>query len=127
MAYDPGCTDRSYLYGCLLAVADKAEQDTYDKDEGKKRITNARRYWRAFASRPYQTWKIIEERLRPYLDKDNRLNARYTKHINGIMEKFSSVEEFADDSKLSPMYLIGYHHYNALLWAGNSNENNEEE
>lgn len=127
MAYDPGCTDRSYLYGYLLAVADKAEQDTYDKDEGKKRITNARRYWSAFASRPYQTWKIIEERLRPYLDKDNRLNARYTKHINGIMEKFSSVEEFADDSKLSPMYLIGYHHYNALLWAGNSNENNEEE
>ena len=34
--------------------------------------------------------------------------------------------EFEDNSKLSPMYLIGYHHYNALLWKKN-NDNNEEE
>lgn len=126
MAYDPGITDRSYLYGCLLAIADKAESDTYDKDE--KRITNARRYWSAFSSRPYQTWQIIEERLEPYLEKDKRTLTRYTKHLNEIMDKMSP-DDFADNSKLSPMYLIGFHHYNALLWAGKNNneENNEEE
>ena len=31
MAYDPNITDRSYLFGCLLAIADKAESVTYDK------------------------------------------------------------------------------------------------
>jgi CRISPR-associated protein Csd1 len=41
------------------------------------------------------------------------------------MEKFSPAD-FADNSRLSPMYLIGFHHYNALLWNKND-ENTEEE
>ncbi|MBP3796367.1 MAG: type I-C CRISPR-associated protein Cas8c/Csd1 [Ruminococcus sp.] len=123
MAYDPICTDRSYLFGCLLAIADKAERDTYDKDE--KRITNARRYWNVFSSRPYQTWQIIEERLEPYLEKEPWIMTKYTKHINEIMAKMDPTD-YSDNSKLSPMYLIGFHHYNALLWKG-SEDNNEEE
>lgn len=129
MAYDPTNTDRNYLFGCLLAIADKAESDTYDKNE--KRITNARRYWNAFSSRPYQTWKIIEERLEPYLEKDPRIMVRYTKHLNEIMAKMSP-DDFSDNSGLTPMYLIGFHHYNALLWGNkseddtNDNETGEE-
>ncbi len=128
MAYDPTCTDRSYLFGCLLAIADKAESDTYEKGKDDKRITNARRYWSAFSSRPYQTWQLIEEKLEPYLEKDKRIMVRYTKHLNEIMGKMS-LKDFEDNTKLSPMYLIGFHHYNALLWAGKSdnNEENEEE
>ncbi len=124
MAYDPECTDRSYLYGCLLAIADKAEEDSYDKKD-EKRVTNARRLWNAFSARPYQTWQIIEERLQPYLAKEKWIMTKYTKHVNEIMGKMDP-EEFADNSKLSPMYLIGYHHYNALLWQKN-NENTKEE
>lgn len=123
MAYDPNCPDRSYLFGCLLAIADKAERDTYDKDE--KRITNARRYWNAFSARPCQTWKLIEERIEPYLEKESWVMTKYTKHINEIMAKMSP-NDYADNSKLSPMYLIGFHHYNALLW-NSSKDNNEEE
>ena len=123
MAYDPNCNDRSYLYGCLLAIADKAESDTYDK--GESRVTNARRLWSAFAARPFQTWKIIEERLEPYLEKNLSAMSWYTQKINEIMAKMSP-EDFADNSKLSPLYLIGFHHYNALLWKKN-NENNEED
>lgn len=123
LAYDPNNTDRSYLFGCLLAIADKAESDTYEKDE--RRATNARRLWSAFSARPYQTWQIIEERLEPYLEKDAGRMAWYTKQINEIMGKLTP-EEFADNSKLSPMYLIGYHHYNALLWAGKEDKNEEE-
>ncbi len=125
MAYDPNCTDRSYLYGCLLAIADKAESDTYEK--GEKRVTNARRLWNAFSSRPYQTWQIIEERLEPYLEKEQWAMTKYTKRINEIMGKFSP-EEFADNSKLSPLYLIGFHHYNSMLWDNDKdNDNNKEE
>lgn len=125
MAYDPNNTDRSYLFGCLLAIADKAEKDTYDKEKDKNRVTNARRLWSVFSARPYQTWKIIEERLEPYLEKESWIMTKYTKHLNEIMAKMSP-EDFADNSKLSPLYLIGYHHYNALLWNGNE-ENNKEE
>lgn len=123
MAYDPNCTDRSYLYGCLLAIADKAESDTYERDE--KRVTNARRLWSAFAARPCQTWQIIEERLEPYLEKEQWAMTKYTKLINEIMSKLSP-EDYADNSKLSPLYLIGYHHYNALLWTGKEDKNEED-
>lgn len=124
MAYDPNCTDRSYLYGCLLAIADKAESDTYEKDEN--RATNARRLWSVFSSRPYQTWAIIEERLEPYLEKNQWAMAKYTKHINYVMSKMTP-DEFADNNKLSPLYLIGFHHYNALLWNENKSDKNAEE
>lgn len=123
MAYDPNCTDRSYLYGCLLAIADKAESDTYEKNED--RVTNARRLWSVFSSRPYQTWSIIEERLEPYLEKKQWAMTKYTKHINYIMSKMTP-DEFANNNKLSPMYLIGFHHYNALLWNENKTDNNAE-
>lgn len=121
MAYDQTCTDRSYLYGCLLAIADKAEKDSYDKEKDNGRITNARRYWNAFSSRPYQTWLIIEKSIEPYLEKEAWIMAKYTKHLNDIMTKMS-LQDYADNSKLSPLYLIGYHHYNALLWNGNEEE-----
>lgn len=120
MAFDPNETDRSYLFGCLLAIADKAESDTYDGDT--TRITNARRYWSAFASRPSQTWMVIEERLRPYMDKlDNGLRVYYERLIGEITGKMSPAD-FADNSRLSPLYLLGYHHYNAKLYEKKTNK-----
>ena len=81
MAYDPSITDRSYLYGCLLAIADKAESEAYDEQERNVRVTNARRYWNAFSQRPYMTWGVIEERLRPYMDKLGKSQVKYSKWI----------------------------------------------
>ncbi len=124
MAYDPNITDRSYLFGCLLAIADKAESVTYDK--GEKRVTNARRLWNAFSQRPSQTWKVIEERLEPYLEKKQWAMKIYTDKFNEIMTKMS-VEDFSDNSKLSPLYLIGYHHYKFVLDNKDFNINTEEE
>lgn len=128
MSYDPNETNRSYLYGCLLAVADAAERSTYEKSESD-RVTNARRYWSAFAQRPWTTWKIIEGKLRPYLDKSNeygrRTGLRYEKMLNEIMDKFS-IKEFEDDSALSPNYLLGYHHFSAEIYKPSTKKTEEE-
>lgn len=121
MAYNPEETDRSYLYGCLLAIADKAESATYEAGDRDSRITNARRYWSAFAQRPFQTWQNIEERLRPYMDKLGGYRVKYEKLINEVMVKFNA-EEFADNSRLSPLYLLGYHHFTAKMYAGTKKE-----
>lgn len=121
MAYDPNINNRSYLYGCLLAIADAAERSSYEK--GESRTTNARRLWSAFSARPCQTWKTIEERLEPYLEKEQWRMVKFTKLINDIMSKMTP-ECFADNSKLSPMYLLGYHHFTEYMY--NSDSNKEE-
>lgn len=60
MAIDYKDKPRSYLFGCLLAIADKAESDTYEKEERGKRITNVKRYWNKFVSYPYREPKANE-------------------------------------------------------------------
>lgn len=124
MAYDPNLTDRSYLYGCLLAIADKAESESYDPEERNDRITNARRYWNTFSQRPYQAWRIIEERLRPYLDKLGKAQVKYSKWINEITSKMLPAD-FADNRRLEPIYLLGYHHFTDYMYNFKS-ENKEE-
>ena len=121
MAYDPNITDRSYLFGCLLAIADKAESEAYDEQERNVRVTNARRYWNAFSQRPYMTWGIIEERLRPYLNKLGKSQVKYSKWINEITSKMSE-EMFANNNRLDPLYLLGYHHFNEYMYNRNINE-----
>ena len=121
MAYDPNITDRSYLYGCLLAIADKAESEAYDEQERNARITNARRYWNAFSQRPYMTWGIIEERLRPYLNKLGKSQVKYTKWINEITSKMDDTV-FSDNSRLEPLYLLGYHHFTEYMYNGTVNK-----
>lgn len=121
VAYDPNERDRSYLYGCLLALANKTEADTYDADDRNSRSTNAQRYWEAFSKRPCQTWKIIEERLQPYLNKAGSYRTYYEKHFNEIMDKMT-MEMFLDSRALSPAYLLGYHHYTSYLYNGNKIE-----
>jgi len=123
MAYDPNETNRSYLYGCLLAVADKAESSTYDEKDRDTRQTNARRYWSSFALRPCLTWKNIYEKLRPYLDRSD-----YRKYYEGLITEIKAkmnMKDFADNSPLEPSYLIGYHHFMDYMYTKN-NKNHEE-
>ncbi len=47
MALDNKEKDRNYLYGRLLAVADRIEYSTYDEKDGG-RVTNAKRYMSTF-------------------------------------------------------------------------------
>lgn len=127
MSYDPNITDRSYLFGCLLAIADRIESDACFKDkkgdseEGKKELkersvkTNARRYWYAFSQQPYKTWGNIERNLNPYIIKLGGRYTYYEKLIQEIMNKMS-FETFSDGGRLEPLYLLGYHHFTAKMF-----------
>ncbi|MGN1133950.1 MAG: type I-C CRISPR-associated protein Cas8c/Csd1 [Oscillospiraceae bacterium] len=122
MVFDKNCKNRSYLFGGLLAIADKAENDAYDDADRGKRITNAKRYWNRFSSRPYQTWQVIEERLRPYLDKLG--GSYYQKMLNELMSEFS-IEDFSSDQKLEPCYLLGYHCMMRDLYTSNKSDKSD--
>ncbi len=118
--------DRSYLFGRLLAVAEALERSTYNP--GEDRATNAERYWSSFAQRPAVTWAIIQERLRPYVNK-TKYKAKYEKLFEEIHSKFVSPDEYIDNRELSPMYVLGYwcQKNNIYKSSKNSDENKEEE
>ncbi len=125
MAYDPNETDRSYLFGCLLAIADAAEYASYDDADKGKRVTNAKRYWSMFAKRPFTTWAIIETQVRVYMLKlDKKLRDHFEGEFNSVMAKFN-LDEFSDNSALTSAYLLGYHHYKAKNYT--NHKKNEEE
>lgn len=110
MALNKEERDRSYLFGRLLAIADSIE-DTYNYRKGTNRTsTNASRLMEAYSKRPARTWKIIYERLKPYIQGlPGGLAYHYTNQINEIMNMFES-DEFNSNKSLSPNYLLGYSH-----------------
>ena len=59
VALDLQNRNRSYLYGRFLAVADKIERGTYNKEERDKRVTNAMKFMERFAQRPCSTWQML--------------------------------------------------------------------
>lgn len=109
VALNRECDNRDYLYGRLLAVADRIEYRTFDKEKDTGRVTNAKRYMSTFSQRPFETWKIIEENLQPYLNKLSISERRYYENlIDSICELFD-MEAFRKNDKLDGLYLLGFH------------------
>lgn len=124
MALDNECRDRSYLYGRLLAIADRAESSTYDKDSA--RTTNARRFFEAFSNHPCTTWAVIFKNLRPYLDRMNEgSRIYYERLINEVTDMFDR-GSFADNSPLAPEFLHAYSCQTNALFTKKDTENKEE-
>ena len=107
MPLDKERKTRDYLYGRLLAVAERLEEGALWRT-GEKRPTNAARYMQQFASRPYKTWMQIEVALTPYILRLGSSASWYKKMMDEIMESFD-IEDYISDKPLSGEYLLGYH------------------
>ncbi|NCB77314.1 MAG: type I-C CRISPR-associated protein Cas8c/Csd1 [Negativicutes bacterium] len=107
MPLDKERKTRDYLYGRLLAVAERLEEGALRRT-GEKRPTNAARYMQQFASRPYKTWMQIEVALTPYILRLGSRASWYKKMMDEIMESFD-IEDYVSDKPLSGEYLLGYH------------------
>lgn len=60
-------TDRSYLFGRLLAIYELLEAQRYVLDGGSQdRITNAERYWTAYTGQPAKMMNHLENKVKPY-------------------------------------------------------------
>ena len=62
MSLEREYNSRDYLYGRLLAMAEQIEKRSL-KNTGKDRPTNAERLMQRFSTRPFSTWKNIDESL----------------------------------------------------------------
>lgn len=110
MALDRQCKNRSYLFGRLLAVCEKAEQAALYGTDDKDRETNAMRYQTAFVQRPMHTWNVLEKALNPYYAKLKTGSMIYYKNeISEIVGGLSECNEKELNQPLEAAYLLGYY------------------
>lgn len=127
MILDEKNTNRSYLFGRLLALAEAFEDSVLD--DGRE--TNAVRLWSAFSNHPMQTWRILYEQLIPYMEKHKSYERKYFKNkvaeVNGLFTE----EDFSNNMNkpLEDIYLLGYYHQRVEIYSKktvNDNKNEEE-
>lgn len=119
---------RDYLYGRLLAIAERIE-DMSLYVAGEKRSTTAARLMQRFADRPASTWRNIELALQPYVQRLKNNRAGFLHNIqtllDEVMDKFKE-GEFIIDKPLSGEFLLAYHSQRLDLRNNKqSNESNE--
>lgn len=102
--------DRDYLYGRLLAVADRIESSARYKQGKTKdddRATNAVRFMTIFSQHPFRTWNMLfTQQLNPYIQQLNGAGW-YFNIIEDIKRLFES-EAFESDTSLDGRYLLGF-------------------
>lgn len=106
MALDESITDRSYLFGRMLAVADQIENLAYDK--WGERTTNAMRYMNVFSQKPFKTWLIIAKNLVPYQEKLGIKGKGYSDLLNEMGAKMD-FDDYQSDKPLDGLFLLGYY------------------
>ena len=62
-----------------------------------------------FSQRPFETWKVIEENIQPYMNKLGIAERRFYENLLDEICKLFDVETFLDNSKLDGLYLLGFH------------------
>lgn len=129
MALEKDKKDRSYQFGRLLAVMEKVERDTYDRDENRE--PNAIRMQSVFCERPMYASRIIRDSLNPYFAKlSPGMRIYYNNLIGEIFEKLSEFNKAELNRQLEDSYLLGYYLQRSELYKKKENkdsDNNEEE
>ena len=106
MVLNEQCTDRSYLFGRLLAVAEKIERSTFEKDE--TRVTNAERYMRQFSQTPLRTWELIRNRTQIYLNQLKPSSREFYKNLYSEIDALFEDGCYAAKKPLNGSFLLGY-------------------
>ncbi len=126
MALEEDRNTRDYLYGRLLAIAERLEEVALSSG-GETRPTTAARLMQRFADRPYSTWRNIELALQPYIQRLKRDRAGFltnrNKELNTVYAAFEA-DEFTRETPLSGEFLLGYH-CQKQFWFDQKSENSE--
>ena len=118
MPLEQGRTSRDYLFGRLLAVAERIEDMALYLAK-EKRETSAAKLMQRFADHPYSTWRTIELSLTPYKtrlrSKSPGFLVTMEKLVDGIVCAFNN-QDFMSEARLSGEFLLGYHCQRQALW-----------
>ncbi|MDD2737658.1 MAG: type I-C CRISPR-associated protein Cas8c/Csd1 [Methylomonas lenta] len=111
MALEENYHARDYLFGRLLAIAERIE-DVALNVSGENRPTTAARLMQRFADRPFETWRTIELGLQPYMQRLRVSRAGFLtnqlKELDSVQAMFKH-DDFTSKAALSGEFLLGYH------------------
>ncbi|SEP88172.1 CRISPR-associated protein Csd1 [Nitrosomonas ureae] len=111
MALEENYHSRDYLYGRLLAIAERIE-DVALNISGESRPTTAARLMQRFADRPFETWRTIELALQPYIQRLRVSRAGFLtnqlRELDNVQAMFKH-DDFTRKAALSGEFLLGYH------------------
>lgn len=112
MSLDTQYASRDYLFGRLLAIAERVEEMAMVAASEPSRSTHACRLMQRFADRPASTWLNIRNALVPYQQRLRAklppLEAAYNRLLDDVCDTFSR-DDFVSDKRLSGEYLLGFH------------------
>ena len=100
-------TDRSYLWGRLLAIADYIER-LYFQGVREGRISGVCRYMQMFSCAPGRYWGMIRKRLIPYINEISRM--KRGQYACRLMDQVEDLLPGQDDTDgpLGTSYLTGF-------------------
>lgn len=128
---DTEMRDRSYLFGRLLAVADNLEGYALIKRHDAT-PTAAMRLMQQFSVMPAATWKNLEislyrcQKILSVQQDTKRFLVSRQKIMDEILILFSQ-EDFASDTPLEPLFLLGFHHQRCSLLQKKEDKTSSEE
>jgi len=126
MALEEDKKTRDYLYGRLLAIAERIEEVALNVG-GESRPTTAARLMQRFADRPFSTWRNIELGLQPYMQRLQGKRAGFLTNRKKELDMVHSAflpDEFTSEKSLSGEFLLGYH-CQKQDWRNKKETNNE--
>ena len=129
MAWDLDKQDRSFQYGRLLAVMERAEADYYYRTR-ENRQTSAIKSMSEFRRRPFSVFERINRHLeRAYLNRIDEWQVnRYNRLTGEIFEILRRFPESELNRPLDDVYLMGYElQRNAFFSKDGTKDNIEEE
>ena len=126
MALEEDRKSRDYLYGRLLAIAERIEEVALNVG-GESRPTTAARLMQRFADRPFSTWRNIELGLQPYMQRLQGKRAGFLanrkKDLDAVFAAFLP-DDLTSEKPLSGEFLLGYH-CQKQYWRNTKSDNNE--
>lgn len=117
MTLETDRNSRDYLFGRLLAYAERIEERAL-YFAGEKRDTHAAKLMQRFADRPASTWLQINGQLGP---AKSRLRSRSPYYLHQLEQQIDQIvcqslgDDLTTDRKLTAEFLLGYHCQRAAL------------
>lgn len=126
---DENNTNRSYLFGRLLAVLERIEDATYATGkDGNKRVTNAQKFWTSYSNNPATYMQTLLTKTQYY--EQTLLNSNYglaqklrkekDKIITAIHDNYLNSKEL--NQPLDYHFIFGYYAENNYIFTKNESE-----